>query len=131
MAKKNYYVRWLDSYAGQIRKKADGLPEGDAARTGMLKTADGIAAAADALELALAGVTDSQVMGGHVGLARRLAPGQFVGVRLVSGERLFGELKGLGRYDFAVRLASGAELVVPKSAVLYWELLSEESMPVE
>jgi sRNA-binding regulator protein Hfq len=52
-----------------------------------------------------------------------LRPGTQVRVQLMTGQELVGEMRAMGRYDFALK-TERAELVVPKHAVVWWELLA-------
>lgn len=118
------HVRWLREQASRHQSKSE---EATIEKEGKARanTARRLRDAASALELALVGV-DPGAMGGHAGLLKRLRPGARVRVQLMTGERLVGEIRAMGRYDFALLLESGQELVVAKHAVAYWVLLGEE-----
>lgn len=122
----NEHVTWLRGQGQALRKAGEG--EEDAKkRAAFEKKAARMFAVADALALAIEG-TDLGAMGGHQGLLKRLRPGVRVVAHLMcGGGALKGEIRAMGRYDFALRVPGGVEVVVPKHAVLYWELLDSSN----
>ena len=120
----NDHVQWLRRQAGNYRKAAGEATEEKKGKS-LAGQADRFTRAADALQLALAGLNGEE-MGGHLGLIKRLMPGTRVIVQLVGGLVEVGEIRAMGRYDFALRReADGLELVVPKHAVVFWVLVKE------
>lgn len=130
MQNRNDDVQWLVNQA-QAMRQAAGKSEDEKHQAKWLKTAERMFHVADVLALALNG-TEPEAMGGHTGLLKRLCRGTAVNVRLVNGGLLVGTITAMGRYDFALVVGEGHELVVPKHAVLYWELTegATEQLPV-
>jgi sRNA-binding regulator protein Hfq len=115
------HVKWLRLQASRFELAAEGEQDEKKGK-GKVEMARKLRNAANALELALAGV-DPGAMGGHAGILKRLRPGAPVRVQLMTGQELVGEMRAMGRYDFALK-TERAELVVPKHAVVWWELLA-------
>lgn len=114
------HVKWLRSQASVFEKSSEAEAD-EKKRKGKVELARRIRNAANALELALAGV-DPGAMGGHAGLLKRLRPGTRVRVQMMTGQELVGEIRAMGRYEFALR-TERLEMVVIKHAVAYFELL--------
>lgn len=122
----NEHEAWLRKQGHALRQAAEA--ELDAKKKAAFeKKASRMFAVADAFAMALAGA-DLEAMGGHKGLQKRLRPGVRVVAHLMcGGGALKGEIRAMGRYDFALRVPGGVEVVVPKHAVLYWELLDSSN----
>lgn len=115
------HVKWLRLQASRFETAAEG-EEDEKKVKGKREMGRRLRNAANALELALAGV-DPGAMGGHAGILKRLRPGTQVRVQLMTGQELVGEMRAMGRYNFALQTAR-LELVVEKHAVAYFELLT-------
>ena len=115
------HVQWMRRQAGLWRKAAEEGAEPKQAQK-LAKLADRLFAAAGSMEAALAGV-NADVMAGNRAVAMALSPGKSVRVVLMQGAELRGQMGTIGRYDFLLTTDDGRRLVVPKHAVLYWELV--------
>ena len=120
----NDHVQWLRRQAGNYRKAA-GEATDEKKRKSLAGQAERLSRAAAGYQLALSGLNGDE-MGGHLGLIKRLMPGTRVIVRLVDNNLAKGEIRAMGRYDFALLRDDGNELVIPKHAVVYWILEKEE-----
>lgn len=121
------HVGWLTDQGHAVRQSAEKVKD-EKYRAKLENMAARLFEVADALEMLQAGI-EPDALGGHRGLQKRFARAQEVHVLLMSGGSLAGVITALGRYDFALRLPDGRELVVPKHAVMYWELLGGASPP--
>lgn len=112
-------VRWMRSFAGKLAKEE---------RT--QKTAQRIFDAAEALELANVGLShDAAAEVGSRRIARLLSPGTRVRMHLVSERKQLVEIVAVSRYEVVARIvtagsrAYGSVVIIPKHAVLFYELL--------
>lgn len=129
MQDENDHVQWLRKQGQALRQSSEKAAD-EKQKAKMAKTAERMFAAANAFELVLAG-TEPGAMGGHIGLQKRLLQGQQVYVRFMNGAGLRGVIAAMGKYDFALTDLDGRELVVPKHAVQYWELVGEAGVEEE
>lgn len=119
----NDHVQWMRRQAGNFRKAAEGEAD-EKKRRNKEAMAARLLRAAEAMEMALAG-SDPNAMGGHQGLMKRLRPGARVGVKMMTGEEFVGEIRAMGKYDFALKTTDRGELVVSKHGVAYFNLLRD------
>lgn len=115
------HVEWLRELANGFRRQA-GNEDNEKKAQRVRNMAVGLDDAAAAMEALLTG-GDTDAMGGHRGLLKRLRPGTPVRTVLMHGAVAVGEIRAMGRYDFALLRDDGRELVIPKHAVIYWEVM--------
>lgn len=114
-------VGWLRRFGGSMAK--------DPVTSQMSRR---IFEAAEALELANVGLSreDAAEVGSRR-IARLLAPGVRVVLHFVSERKLLVEIIAVGRYEVVARVLTesqryGQRVIVPKHAVLFYELLEGE-----
>lgn len=119
----NDHVQWLEQQARRYKAAADKAPAvGDANKAIQHQdTAEHLAAAADTLQQALAGI-NAEVSAGNRAISEVTAPGQSIMVVLMSGGGFVGQMGKRGRYDFIFETEDGRRLVIAKHAVAYYEL---------
>jgi hypothetical protein len=120
---KGDHVQWLRMEGIRLRTGAASV-EDEGKRRKVEERAWRFFAAADALQLALAGV-NAEMTGGFRAAAYMLRPGARVGLALVNGAAVTGVMGAIGKYDFVFLGDDGRELVVAKHGVVYWELVGE------
>lgn len=134
------HVRWLRRYAGNLKIKAEGLTklgegEGLIQARLHLKKATRLFEAADAFEMAAMQLTPEAIAEmGSRRVAKLLSPGARVLMHLVSERKCEVEIVTVGRYDVVARAVGesadrrriyGRTLIIPKHAVLFYEMAEE------